>query len=104
MVFGRNVTSQHPLRISLGNGIYIGDHAFEKNGTMLVSLDDIIDIAAGAGAGCYCRIGSARKTTICRKDLLASYVYVVGADHGTSRTDIPVTVQPNVSLGGAIIG
>ena len=122
VIFGRNVTLRHPLRVSLGdnvivhddvtldgkgregNGISIGDNVFLGKGTMLASVDGTININEDASIGCYCRIGSSKHTTIGKKALLASYVYVVGADHDSTRTDIPVIDQPNVSRGGATIG
>ena len=122
VVFGRNITLRHPLRISLGdnviihddvtldakgtrgNGIFIGQGGFIGKGTMLASLDGTIEIESGASIGCYCRIGSSQITRIGKKALLASYVYVIGADHETSRTDTPIIDQPNLSRGGATIG
>ena len=36
--------------------------------------------------------------------MIASYVQIIGADHDSTRTDIPIIDQPNLSHGGATIG
>ena len=104
VVFGRNITLRHPLRISLGDnviihddvtldakgtggdGISIGPGGLIGTGPMLARLDGTIEIESGASIGCYCRIGSSQITRICQKALLASYVHVNGAAHGPPRT------------------
>ncbi len=53
MVFDRNVTLRHPLTISQGDGIHIGNYAFVGKGTILISLDGAIDIATKAGVNCF---------------------------------------------------
>ena len=122
VLFGRNVVLRHPRRISLGNnviinddvtldakgtegeGITIGDDVFIGKGTVLSMLDGTIEIDDGASIGFYCRIGSTTHTKIGKKALIAGYVYIVGADHDSSRIDIPIIDQPTLSRGGVTVG
>ncbi len=121
VVFGRNVILRHPRRISIGDntvigddvtldakgaqgdGIRIGNDVFIGKGTLFSMLEGSIEIDDGTSIGTYCRIGAMTNTRIGKKALLAAYVYIVGADHESSRTDIPVIDQPNYSKGGAEI-
>lgn len=122
VLFGRNVVLRHPRRISIGDnvvinddvtldakgvkgdGITISDHVFIGKGTILNVLDGTTEIGEGTSIGSYCRIGSNNRTIIGKKVLIASYVQIIGADHDSTRTDIPIIDQPNLSHGGATIG
>ena len=123
VIFGRNLTIRHPGRITLGDrvvlsdgvmldakgttpdgGIVVGDGAFVGLCTMITTTDGTIELAAGCNLGAYCRIGSFGRTRIGEKALLAAWVYVVGAGHESSRTDIPILDQPYTHRGGAQIG
>lgn len=121
VVFGRNLVIRHPLQISLGDNVVISDEVtldakgddgqitiddsvFIGKGTILTVLDGLIEVGRKTSIGCYCRIGSTQQTRIGRDVLIAAYVYILGADHETARTDIPIIDQPNISLGGASVG
>ena len=122
VVFGRNLTIRHPDRISLGNrvvlsdgaildakgtegeGILVRDGVFVGLHTVVTTTDGTIELDEKCNIGAYCRIGSYGRTRIGKKTLLAAWVYVVGAGHDTSRTDIPILDQPNVTKGGAQVG
>lgn len=122
VVFGRNLTIRHPGRIALGNrvvlsdgvildakgregeGILVRDGAFIGLNTVVTTTDGTIELDEKCNIGAYCRIGSYGRTRIGKKALLAAWVYVVGAGHETSRTDIPILDQPNITRGGAEVG
>jgi len=122
VIFGRNVLLRHPGRIRLGDnivinddvtldakgsageGILIRDGVFVGKGTLLSMVDGTIEVDEGANIGAYCRIGSMGVTRIGKKALIAAFVYVVGADHRTDRTDIPIIDQPNYTHGGTTVG
>jgi len=122
VVFGRNVILRHPQRISIGDnsvigddvtldakgeqgeGIRLGNGVFIGKGTLFSMLEGTIDIDDGTSIGTYCRIGAMTHTRIGKKVLLAAYVYIVGADHESTRIDIPIIDQPNYSKGGVTIG
>lgn len=122
VVFGRNVILRNPLRISIGDntvigddvtldakgeqgdGIRLGNSVFIGKGTLFGMLEGTIEVDDGTSIGSYCRIGAMTYTRIGKKVLLAAYVYIVGADHESTRTDIPIIDQPNYSKGGVNIG
>jgi acetyltransferase-like isoleucine patch superfamily enzyme len=122
VIFGRNLTIRHPHRIQLGNRCILGDNVTldakgsDGEGIMLrdgvfVGTNTIITMAGGTitldeqcNIGSSCRIGTYGNTRIGKKALLAAYVYIVGAHHDTSRLDIPILDQPNLTHGGATVG
>ena len=122
VIFGRNLTVRHPGRISLGDrvilsdgvvldakgtdeeGLLVGDRVFIGLNTVVTTTDGTIELAAGCNLGAYCRIGSFGRTRIGEKALLAAWVYVVGAGHETSRTDMAILDQPYITRGGAQVG
>jgi len=122
VIFGRNLTIRHPHRISLGHrvvlndgvlldakgtmgdGILIGDDVFIGWYSVVTTTDGTLELGPGCNIGAWCRIGTYGHTRIGAKALLAAYVYIVGADHEATRTDIPIVDQPSVSRGGVEIG
>ncbi|MCX7818146.1 MAG: hypothetical protein N2652_02900 [Kiritimatiellae bacterium] len=122
VIFGRGLTLRHPRRITIGHrvtlsdgvvldakgnsgeGIVIGDEVFIGLHTVVTTTDGTIELARGCNIGAWCRIGSYGRTRIGEKALLAAWVYVVGAGHETSRTDIPILDQPYTTRGGAEVG
>ena len=122
VVFGRNLTIRHPHRIALGNGVIlcddvtvdgkghdgdgveIGDNVFVGRGTALCTVGGTLDIGAGSNIGTYCRISTRAHTVLGKKVLIAGFCYLVGGDHGTERTDIPVIDQPSTAAGGIQLG
>lgn len=122
VIFGRSITIRHPQRITLGqrvtlsdgvvldakgstgDGIVIGDEVFIGLHTVITTTDGTIELARGCNIGAWCRIGSYGRTRIGEKALLAAWVYVVGAGHESSRTDIPILDQPYTTRGGAEVG
>jgi acetyltransferase-like isoleucine patch superfamily enzyme len=122
VLFGRNLIIRHPGRIRLGGGVVLSDDVlldakgtegegilirdgvFIGRGTAITMIDGTLEIDEGANIGTYCRIGTYGYTRIGKKALIAAFVYVVGADHQTDRTDIPILDQPNFTHGGVTVG
>ncbi len=122
VIFGRNLTIRHPRRIQLGDrcvlsddvaldakgiegeGIIIRDGVFVGRGTIITMAGGTITLDEQCNIGSYCRIGTYGNSRIGKKALLAAYVYIVGAHHDTSRLDIPILDQPNLTKGGATVG
>jgi len=122
VVFGRNLTFRQPHRIRLGDrvvlsdgvvldakgaegeGILVNDGVFIGQGTIVTMAGGKITLDERCNIGSYCRIGTYGDTRIGKKALLAAYCYIVGAHHDTSRLDIPILDQPNLTHGGAQIG
>lgn len=122
VIFGHNLTIRHPQRMQIGNrcvlsdnvtldakgvegeGIIIRDGAFIGYGTIITMAGGTITLDAQCNVGSNCRIGTYGDTRIGKKALVAAYCYIVGAHHDTSRLDIPILDQPNLTNGGATIG
>lgn len=122
IVFGRNLTIRHPHRIRLGRGVIlcddvtidgkgqdgdgliIGDQVFVGKGTAVLTVGGTLKIGAGSNIGTYCRIATRANTELGEKVLIAGFCYLVGGDHGSDRTDIPIIDQPSVAAGGHQIG
>lgn len=122
VVFGRNLTIRHPHRIRLGRGVIlcddvtldgkghegqgliIGDGVFLGKGTAVLTVGGTLKIGAGSNIGTYCRIATRADTELGEKVLIAGFCYLVGGDHGSERTDIPIMDQPSVAAGGHHIG
>ncbi len=122
VIFGRGLTLRQPRRITIGDrvtlsdgvvldakgkagdGILIADEVFVGLHSIITTTDGTIELGRGCNIGAWCRIGSYGRTRIGEKALLAAWVYVVGAGHETSRTDIPILDQPYITRGGAEVG
>ena len=122
VVFGRNIAIRNPRRIHIGDrvileegctldakgsggeGIRIGAGTFIGKGTILSMADGTIDIDEDCNIGSNCRLGTLGELRLGKKVLIAAYTYIVGATHESSRTDIPIMDQPNVTEGPIVIG
>ena len=120
VVIGRGVTLRCPGSIHLGDGVTLAEHVemdakgvgsrielgpgvFVGRGTVLSVRSTTLTLGAQCNVGSNSRIGAAEPVRLGEKVLVAAYVYILGAEHGYSRTDIPVMDQPNVKKGGVTI-
>ena len=122
VLFGHHLTLRSPGRIRLGSHVVLDDYAFLSvraladerieigNGvqigryTQLKTRAGSIFIGDNANIGSECRIDSTSEVHIGEYSLIAGRCYIGGANHGFTRTDIPIVQQPLMSKGGVHIG
>ncbi|MFQ6114504.1 MAG: flippase-like domain-containing protein, partial [bacterium] len=115
--FGANIALRHPGKIHIGNnvviddncvldakgqsnqGIRIGNGVFIGRGTILTCHNGDIVLEDNVNIGFNCVISSLSSIVIGKNNLMAAYCYLVGGDHDSARTDIPVLFQGRSSKG-----
>jgi len=130
VAFGANVAIRHPGKIRIGDnvviddncvldakgesnkGIMIGNGVFVGRGTILTCHNGDIILEDNVNIGFNCVISSLSKIVIKKNHLMAAFCYLVGGDHDSARTDIPVlfqgrsskgiTIEENVWLGAGV--
>jgi uncharacterized protein (TIRG00374 family) len=130
VAFGANIAIRHPGKIRIGDnvviddncvldakgqsntGITIGNGVFIGRGTILTCHNGDIILEDNVNIGFNCVISSLSKIIIKKNHLMAAFCYLVGGDHDSDRTDIPVlfqgrrsqgiTIEENVWLGAAV--
>ena len=122
VVFGKNMTIRHPIKIEIGNNVVFDDNAVidakgEDNRGIKIGNNVIIGrnstISCKGGdieIGDYTNIGP--NNTLLSESLLriGKYVFtagntymVAGGNHSYERKDIPIWFQPSLSKGGIIL-
>ncbi len=117
VAFGANIAIRHPNKIRLGDnvviddncvldakghsnqGIRIGNGVFIGRGTILTCHNGDIVLEDNVNIGFNCVISSLSKIVIKKDHLMAAFCYLVGGDHDSDRTDIPVIKQGRSSKG-----
>lgn len=114
---GTNVVVRHPKKIHIGNnvviddncvldakgksnrGIRIGNGVFLGRGTILSCHNGDIVLEDNVNISFNCVIASLSSIVIKKNHLMAAFCYLVGGNHGSDRTDIPVLFQSRSSKG-----
>ncbi len=117
VAIGANVGIRHPGKIRVGNnvviddncvldakgennkGIDIHDGVFIGRSTILTCHNGDIVLEENVNIGFNCVISSLSKIVIKKNHLMAAFCYLVGGDHDSDRTDIPVLMQGRSSKG-----
>lgn len=117
VAFGANLAIRHPKKIHIGNnvviddncvldakgatnrGIRIGNGVFIGRGTILTCHNGDIVLEDNVNIGFNCVISSLSSIVIKKNHLMAAFCYLVGGDHDSDRTDIPVLFQGRSSKG-----
>jgi acetyltransferase-like isoleucine patch superfamily enzyme len=117
VAFGANIAIRHPQKIHIGNnvviddncvldakgatnkGIRIGNGVFVGRGTILTCHNGDIVLEDNVNIGFNCVISSLSSIVIKKNHLMAAFCYLVGGDHDSDRTDIPVLFQGRSSKG-----
>lgn len=117
VIFGKNLTLRHPLKIHISDGciiddyvmldakgdgnqgISLGHNVFVGRFSVLSSKNGDITLGDDCNLGFYCEIFSSSSVTLGPKCLLAAYTYIIGGGHDCSDPEIPVTDQPDISHG-----
>lgn len=117
VAIGANVAIRHPHKIHLGDnvviddncvldakgetnkGIEIHDGVFIGRGTIVTCHNGDIILEENVNIGFNCVISSLSKIVVKKNHLMAAFCYLVGGDHDSDRTDIPVLFQGRSSKG-----
>ncbi|MFQ5710023.1 MAG: acyltransferase [bacterium] len=117
VAFGANIAIRHPRKINIGNNVVIDDNCvldakgetnlgieihngvFVGRGTILTCHNGDIVLEDNVNIGFNCVISSLSKIVIKKNHLMAAFCYLVGGDHDSDRTDIPVLFQGRSSKG-----
>ena len=109
--FGVNITFRHPRKVFIGDnvviddycvldakgstnaGIKIGNGVFIGRNTIFSCHNGDIILEDNVNMGVNCLVTSMNSVLIKKNNLIAGYVYIVGADHIAERTDVPVLFQ-----------
>jgi len=109
--FGVNITLRHPKKIFIGDnvviddycvldakgstnsGIKIGNGVFIGRNTIFSCHNGDIILEDNVNMGVNCLVTSMNSILIKKNNLIAGYVYIVGADHVAEQTDVPVLFQ-----------
>ncbi len=130
VAIGANVGIRHPGKIHIGDHVVIDDNCvmdakgennmgieihngvFVGRGTILTCHNGDIILEDNVNIGFNCVISSLSRIVIKKNHLMAAFCYLVGGDHDSDRTDIPVlmqgrsskgiTIEENVWLGAAV--
>ncbi len=130
VALGANIAIRHPGKIHLGNNVVIDDNCvmdakgennqgikiengvFVGRGTILTCHNGDIILEDNVNIGFNCVISSLSRIVIKKNHLMAAFCYLVGGDHDSDRTDIPVlhqgrsskgiTIDENVWLGAGV--
>jgi len=117
VAIGANVAIRHPGKIHIGDnvviddncvidakgvsnkGILIGNGVFVGRGTILTCHNGDIVLEDNVNIGFNCVISSLSSIVIKKNHLMAAFCYLVGGDHESDRTDVPVLFQGRTSKG-----
>ena len=122
VVFGKNMTIRHPLKIEIGDNVVFDDNSvidakgeenkgIELGNNVLIGRNTIISCKGGdISIGDFSNIGP-NNTLISESTLkIGKYVFtagqmymIAGGTHKFDRTDIPIWKQPSISKGGIIV-
>lgn len=130
VAIGANIGIRHPGKIHIGDNVVIDDNCvldakgetnkgieihngvFVGRGTILTCHNGDIVLEDNVNIGFNCVISSLSRIVIKKNHLMAAFCYLVGGDHDSDRTDIPVlmqgrsskgiTIEENVWLGAAV--
>jgi acetyltransferase-like isoleucine patch superfamily enzyme len=119
--FGRGVVLRVPSQIAVGQGVLVDDYAtLDVRGREgAISLGDrsvlgrystvaakggVIEIAAGANIGSYCRIATNSKVVIGESVLIGAYCYVGPGNHQRSEPGQTLIASAMELKGGVTIG
>lgn len=117
VAIGANVAIRHPGKIRIGDNVVIDDNCvldakgetnqgitihngvFIGRGTILTCHNGDIVLEDNVNIGFNCVISSLSRIVIKKNHLMAAFCYLVGGDHDSDRTDIPVLMQGRSSKG-----
>lgn len=117
VAFGANIAIRHPKKIHIGDSVVIDDNCvldakgesnkgieihngvFVGRATILTCHNGDIILEDNVNIGFNCVISSLSKIVIKKNHLMAAFCYLVGGDHDSDRTDIPVLFQGRSSKG-----
>jgi len=117
VAFGANIAIRHPHKIKIGNNVVMDDNCvldakgetnkgieihngvFIGRSTILTCHNGDIILEDNVNIGFNCVISSLSKIVIKKNHLMAAFCYLVGGDHESDRTDIPVLFQGRSSKG-----
>ncbi|MFQ5601677.1 MAG: DapH/DapD/GlmU-related protein [bacterium] len=117
VALGANIAIRHPGKIHIGNNVVIDDNCvldakgetnqgiqiengvFIGRGTILTCHNGDIVLEDNVNIGFNCVISSLSRIIIKKNHLMAAFCYLVGGDHDSDRTDIPVLFQGRSSKG-----
>ncbi len=117
VALGANIAIRTPNKIHLGNNVVIDDNCvldakgqtnkgikihngvFIGRGTILTCHNGDIELEDNVNIGFNCVISSLSSIVIKKNHLMAAFCYLVGGDHDSDRTDIPVLMQGRSSKG-----
>lgn len=119
VVFGKNMTIRHPLKIEIGDNVVFDDNSvidakgeenkgIELGNNVLIGRNTIISCKGGdISIGDFSNIGP-NNTLISESTLkIGKYVFtagqsyiIAGGNHSFENKDIPIWFQPSVSKGG----
>jgi acetyltransferase-like isoleucine patch superfamily enzyme len=117
VAFGANIAIRHPHKIHIGDNVVIDDNCvldakgednkgiaihngvFVGRGTILTCHNGDIVLEDNVNIGFNCVISSLSSIVIRKNHLMAAFCYLVGGDHDSDRTDIPVLFQGRSSKG-----
>jgi len=93
-----SVRGAEGAEIGIGNRVLVGRSA------VVNTRDGRIEIGNDTTLGGSCRIAcSGGVTSIGSHVMIAAFCYVGGAGHASDRTDVPMSMQPTESRGGAVV-
>ena len=117
VAFGANIAIRHPHKIKIGNNVVMDDNCvldakgetnkgieihngvFIGRSTILTCHNGDIILEDNVNIGFNCVISSLSRIVIKKNHLMAAFCYLVGGDHESDRTDIPVLFQGRSSKG-----
>jgi len=117
VAIGANVMIRHPKKIHIGDNVVIDDNCvldakgetnkgieihngvFVGRGTILTCHNGDIILEDNVNIGFNCVVSSLSRIIIKKNHLMAAFCYLVGGDHDSDRTDIPVLEQGRSSKG-----
>jgi len=117
VAFGANIAIRHPHKIKIGNNVVMDDNCvldakgesnngieihngvFIGRGTILTCHNGDIILEDNVNIGFNCVISSLSKIVVKKNHLMAAFCYLVGGNHESDRTDIPVLFQGRSSKG-----
>lgn len=122
VVFGRNMTIRHPLKIEIGDNVVFDDNSVidaKGKDNLGLKIGDNVVIGRGSTLSCkggdieignYSNIGPNNIFISESSIKIGAYVFtagqlymIAGGNHSFERRDIPIWLQPSVSKGGIII-
>jgi len=117
VALGANIAIRHPHKIHIGDNVVVDDNCvldakgktnkgikihngvFVGRGTILTCHNGDIELEDNVNIGFNCVISSLSSIVIKKNHLMAAFCYLVGGDHDSDRTDIPVLFQGRSSKG-----